>query len=207
MTNTAPAGGSSFAEGASIALSRNDAEDGPLTASDLGLLNESATFQISATSQQTPTIAEVRVSSSADDAEEDASGSVDVDSSDLELVFDGSDQAVGMRFNGLDVPQGVTILNAFIQLAVDEANSLATSLTIQGEDTGDAATFIEADQNITSRQRTLAAVPWSPLPWATKGEAGAGSADTGSQVHRSGDRDPRGLDGQQLDRSDPHGNR
>jgi cysteine-rich repeat protein len=172
VTDTAPADGSSFAERASIASSRNDAEDGPLTASGLGLVHESATRQISATTQQTPTIAQVRVSSSADDAEEDASGSVDVNSSDLELVFDGSDQAVGMRFNGLDVPQGATILNAFIQLAVDEANSVATSLTIQGEDTGDAATFVEVDHNITSRQRTLTAVPWSPLPWATKGEAG-----------------------------------
>jgi hypothetical protein len=175
VTNTAQADGPSFAEGTSIAFGATaiDAEDGSLPASDLGLLNESDTFQVSVTSQQTPTIAEVRVSSSADDAEEDASDSVDLDSSDLELVFDGSDQTVGMRFNGLDIPQGATILNAFIQFTVDEVNSGAASLTIQGEDTGDAAPFIAADQDITSRRRTLAAVSWSPVLWAAKGEAGA----------------------------------
>ena len=49
----------------------------------------------------------VRVASSADDAEEDADGNVFTDSSDLEMTYnDGDYQSVGVRFGGLDIPQG-----------------------------------------------------------------------------------------------------
>ena len=43
-----------------------------------------------------------------------------LDSSNLELVNDGSDQTVGMRFTAVGIPQGATILNAFVQFKVDE---------------------------------------------------------------------------------------
>ncbi len=61
---------------------------------------------------------ERRVSAGNDDAEERSSGSMYRSSSDLELVDDGSrtDQTVGMRFNGIDIPQGATILNSYVQL-------------------------------------------------------------------------------------------
>ena len=75
-------------------------------------------------------VIEVRVSSPSDDAEESASGSVSLNSSDLEMVYDGSDQTVGMRFNGVDIPPGAAIVNAFIQFQVDETPSDTTSLTI-----------------------------------------------------------------------------
>ncbi len=117
-------------------------------------------------------IIKIRVSTSSDDAEERASGSVKLKSSDLELVFDKSDQTVGMRFNGVDIPQGATILNAFVQFEVNEPNAVATSLTIQGEDADDATTFIASNGNITSRPRTMAAVPWYPVEWPTKHVAG-----------------------------------
>ena len=53
-------------------------------------------------------------------------------SSDLELVYDGSNQTVGLRFNGITIPQGATIVNAYVQFQVDEAQSEVTALTIQG---------------------------------------------------------------------------
>ena len=63
---------------------------------------------------------EMRVAASADDAEEDTLGNVDRGSSDLELVFDhGSNQVVGIRFNGVPVPTGAAILGAHIQFQVD----------------------------------------------------------------------------------------
>ena len=52
-------------------------------------------------------VLDVQVSAGSDDAEERASGSVSLGSSDLELVFDGGgDQTVGMRFSGVGIPQG-----------------------------------------------------------------------------------------------------
>jgi len=117
-------------------------------------------------------VSEVRVAASSDDAEERAGGSMSLTSSDLELVFDGSDQAVGMRFNGVAIPQGATILNAYVQFQVDETHSGNTFLTIQGEAIDNAATFAKITGNISSRPRTAAAVSWSPDPWTVKGEAG-----------------------------------
>jgi hypothetical protein len=77
-----------------------------------------------------------------------------------------------MRFNGVDIPQGAMIVNAYLQFQVDETSSVATLLTIEGEDIDNAATFISSTGNISSRTRTAAAVPWSPVPWTTVGEAG-----------------------------------
>jgi parallel beta-helix repeat protein len=115
---------------------------------------------------------EVRVAAGSDDAEEQTSGSVGLGSSDLELVLESSDQTVGMRFNGVDIPQGATIASAYVQFQVDEINSEATSLTIQGEAVDNAATFTTVSGNISSRPRTEAAVQWAPVPWTTVGEAG-----------------------------------
>jgi pectate lyase len=52
---------------------------------------------------------ETRVQASADDAEESALGAVDHGSSDLELVLEDSTQLIGIRFDGVAVPQGATI--------------------------------------------------------------------------------------------------
>jgi hypothetical protein len=115
---------------------------------------------------------ESQVAASSDDAEENASGGVSLTSSDLELVVERSNQTVGIRFNSITIPQGAIIANAYVQFQVDETSSEATSLTIQGEADDNAATFISANGNISSRPRTTAAVSWSPTLWTTVGEAG-----------------------------------
>ncbi|MFN8454763.1 MAG: hypothetical protein U0401_08865 [Anaerolineae bacterium] len=115
---------------------------------------------------------EVQVAASSDDAEQKASGSVDLVSSDLELVFDGSNQTVGLRFNGISIPQGATITNAYVQFKVDEIQSEATSLTIQGQAADNAPTFASTNSNISSRARTAASAAWSPVAWSTVGAAG-----------------------------------
>src|SRR5439155_3632165 len=82
------------------------------------------------TGSSTSTSVEVRVSASSDDAEEQSSGTVSLTSSDLELVYDGNNQTVGMRFTGVNIPRGATIVNAYVQFQVDETNSEPTALTI-----------------------------------------------------------------------------
>ena len=117
---------------------------------------------------------ERRVSAGNDDAEERSSGSMYRSSSDLELVDDGSrtDQTVGMRFNGIDIPQGATILNSYVQFQVDETNSGSSDLEIRGQDDDNATTFTSSSRNISSRPTTAASVSWAPVPWTSKGEAG-----------------------------------
>ena len=119
-----------------------------------------------------PTTLEIRVATGADDAEESATGVVSVTGNDLELVADTSNQTVGMRFNGIAIPPWVVIDNAWIQFKADRTGSVATSLSIQGQAADSATTFTTAAANLSSRPKTSAAVPWSPVPWNTAGAAG-----------------------------------
>ena len=93
-------------------------------------------------------------------------------STDLDLVFDRGDQKIGMRFNGIGIPRGATIVNAYIQFQTDQTNSEATFLTIRGEAADNATTFVDTKRNISSRTTTNALVNWSPVPWPIVGEAG-----------------------------------
>jgi len=132
------------------------------------------------------------VSSSSDDAEEYATGGVYLTSTDLELVYDGSNQTVGMRFNGLAIPKDAVINAAYIQFQVDEAYSEVTSLTIWGEAQDNPGTFLTTSRNVSSRLRTTASVSWSPIAWTVRGQAGVDqrtsnvSAIVQEIVHRPG---------------------
>jgi hypothetical protein len=114
---------------------------------------------------------EVRIAVGTDDTEESATGSHSASSSDLELVNDGTNQLVGLRFASLAVPKGAVVTRAYVQFAADEAQSEATSLTIHGQAADNAATFSTATKPST-RTRTSASATWSPPPWTTAGQAG-----------------------------------
>jgi len=125
-------------------------------------------------------VVESRVSASADDAEQKVgSSSVSLTSTDLELVTDGSPQTVGMRFAGLAIPSGAPILDAWLQFQVDEVNLEATALTIRAQAADDAPAFSTAANNLAGRATTVASAGWTPLPWATVGDAGPEQRATG----------------------------
>ncbi len=118
-----------------------------------------------------PNSIEIRVEADYDDAEERSSSSMYLTSTDLELVYDSGNQTVGMRFNGVNIPQGAAITNAYIQFQAEESHSGTTSLTIQGQNIDNAPTFSSSSGNISSRARTTAFVLWDPVSWTT-GQAG-----------------------------------
>jgi uncharacterized protein YjiK len=144
-----------------------------LTASD-GSLSNADLVQITVQSSGGGggTVAEVRIASGADDAEESATGSVDISSSDLELVFDASNQTVGLRFTGLNIARNATIGTAWIQFQADEAQNEATALTIRGQAADNAPVFGTSSGSLAALPRTAASAAWSPAAWATVGEAG-----------------------------------
>ncbi|GJL78467.1 MAG: hypothetical protein NPINA01_14560 [Nitrospinaceae bacterium] len=144
-----PAGGTSVAPGSSVNL------------------------VVSSGSPGSEGVLDIRIASSSDDGEERATGSMSLTSSDLELTFDaGGNQVVGLRFQGVNIPQGATITNAYVQFQADEKHSGATSLTVRGQDAANPKTFTSASNNISSRSLTTASVPWSPVPWNSLGESG-----------------------------------
>lgn len=117
------------------------------------------------------------ISTGNDDVEESSSGSMYMSSTDIELVYDNSttgNQTVGMRFNGLNIPQGSTIKSAYVQFTCDEATTGTTTLTIKGEASNSAPAFTTTSYNVSSRAKTSASVSWSPAGWSTIGQASTG---------------------------------
>jgi hypothetical protein len=115
---------------------------------------------------------DVRVSSSSDDAEESASGTVSLNHSYLELVYNKSNQIVGMRFNGITIPKNAQITSAYVQFQTRAISSQATSLTIIGQAIDNPPTFRNVKRDISSRGRTMALVQWTPAAWTMVNEAG-----------------------------------
>jgi Tfp pilus tip-associated adhesin PilY1 len=112
---------------------------------------------------------EVWVAAGEDDAEEDSSGSMDLTSSDLELIRESSNQQVGMRFRNISIEQGAIINSAYIRFACDETwPTETTTLTFYGEVHNNALSFNGANNNISHRVKTDASVNWTITDqWAT----------------------------------------
>ncbi len=112
------------------------------------------------------------IASSPDDVEESADGSIYVNSTNLELVNDGGDQTVGLRFNGLYIPQGAEISNAWLQFTADETSYGACSLLIRAQAADDAPLFKKLKYDLSLRQLTSNFISWQPDNWTIVGEAG-----------------------------------
>ncbi|MEN8219379.1 MAG: hypothetical protein ABFS56_24095 [Pseudomonadota bacterium] len=95
------------------------------------------------------------------------SGSSDI-SFDLALKFTGMaasdpyDQKVGLRFRDVQLPQGATITNAYIEFTSRSTSDDAASYSIHVEDSGDSAAFSQTAGDISAR--TLgSSVDWTLL--------------------------------------------
>ena len=120
---------------------------------------------------------DVPVRRGSDDAEEQATGTVR--SGVLNIVdYRTQHQTVGLRFDGVAVPQGATITRAYVQFQADRAASGDISLTIAGQAADDPPTFLTAAGNISTRPRTAASVGWTPAPWSAAGDRGVAQQTT-----------------------------
>ena len=109
------------------------------------------------------------------DVEERENGRIWSAQSNLDLMTDvtssGShnQRGVGLRFTGVTIPRGATILDAYVQFQAAKTTSVATNLTITGHDADNAQEFTLTKFDVTSRPRTSASVAWEPPAW-TKGD-------------------------------------
>ncbi|NNM03056.1 MAG: DUF5011 domain-containing protein, partial [Nitrosopumilus sp.] len=123
------------------------------------------------TSGGTTGVIDVRVATGTDDAEEDDDEDVSLNSSDLDL---NEEEYVGMRFNGIEIPNGATITNAYVQLTTeDDQDTGYAKVKIFAQDSDNAQTFTSQDENISSRPTTSASVSWVIPDWIGEGTAGA----------------------------------
>lgn len=114
-----------------------------------------------------------RINAGVDDVEERQNGTMSTNSSDIELVEDGSAgrQTVGLRFPALGIPQGAQITSAYLEMVCDETDTKATALTVRAHNTDNAPAFSSTSANVSSRPMTSASVAWSPAAWSTVGAA------------------------------------
>jgi len=138
-------------------------------------------------------IVDVRVAVGYDDAEEAVSGGgMDRGSSDLELGHDGFPatadtlQIVGVRFTGVDIPEGSVITKAYVQLTVDDKDEdqhgPPVSLIVAGELSLDPVEFADATNDISSRPATAASVVWDVPQWGRN--QGSGPAERTPDISR-----------------------
>ena len=111
------------------------------------------------------------VVNSSDDAEESEQGKVDLTSSDLELVTDKSKQTVGLRFEGVNLAQGVEIEQAYVQFTCDEKTEKTADLKLSIENTDNSKPFTSRPRNLSSRKRLSSTVKWSPGKWDKTGRS------------------------------------
>jgi hypothetical protein len=116
---------------------------------------------------------DVRVLSGSDDVEENSSGGMYINSTDLELIYDGSAQVIGIRFAGVNIPKNALITNAYVQFKVDETSSTTIKLNINGEASANASAFASTSRNVSKRPRTLNSITWSPSSWSKAGDMGS----------------------------------
>jgi PKD repeat protein len=112
----------------------------------------------------------IRIAQSTDDVEENLAGAMYINSSDLELGNDpefNGDQAVGLRFQNVTIPQGATITAAYLEFETDESGSSLTTVTIAAEASNNASAFTSSNYNLTGRPTTLASVGWNIPVWDT----------------------------------------
>lgn len=117
---------------------------------------------------------EYQVRESINDVEEAGDGSVDITSTDIELTDEPwqGNQTVGLRFPGINVPQGAIITSAYLQFTVDEQSNTSTNVSIYGHNTANSEVFTSDDYTVSSRETTSSQVDWNIDPWNNVGQSG-----------------------------------
>ncbi|WP_281388900.1 PKD domain-containing protein [Kribbella qitaiheensis] len=108
-----------------------------------------------------------------DDVEQRPTGYADWVGTTLNVPNAGTTtQTVGLRFDNLDVPQGATVTEAWVQFTSAGANSGTTAVQIYGIAENDTPAFTTSPTGVTSRPRTQAHATWNAAAWTGTGQAG-----------------------------------
>lgn len=101
------------------------------------------------------------------DAEETvATGSINLFSTDLDMVIDGADQyIIGIAFDTVNVPPAAIISNAYLRFKARYNDAVSNTLTIYGEKAVKADTLYDTPFDISSRTKTTSSVTWNTSPW------------------------------------------
>jgi hypothetical protein len=122
---------------------------------------------------------EAFAAASGDVVEQASTGGLNFSSDDIELTENSGQQSVGLRFNNVNVDQGTTIDNAYIQFAASGTDSDSVTLSVTGVDTDNASGWtgnFAVDNAVSGSNGTTAVTTWVPNAWTT------GNSGTNQQV-------------------------
>jgi hypothetical protein len=108
--------------------------------------------------KQSSLAVDLRVTHDHDDAEEEYDGDMSLNHANMEL---GRMRYVGVRFLNVNIPQGATIVTAYIEFQAADSNTENTDLTIYGQDSDNASGFDNEEDDISDRPKTDASVTWN----------------------------------------------
>lgn len=152
-----------------------DASDQAMTFRFISVAGETVDSYTIVPDDGTSGTVDVRIGSSTDDVEEtQSSGAMYFDSSDLELGNDpgfNGDQSLGLLFRSINVPQGATVTNAWLEFETDETGSGTTIVDIRAHASDNAPDFTSTTFDLTSRPTTSSSVNWNIPAWNTVDEA------------------------------------
>jgi hypothetical protein len=117
-------------------------------------------------------IIERQISSSSDDAEEERNGSVNLNSSDIDLLDDGDNaQIIGLRFNNIHIPDDKVVREAYIEFTADSDNAGDPNLKITTHLDANSSSFAAGrgfNNDISRRNTSNETVIWEPEDWSRK---------------------------------------
>lgn len=107
----------------------------------------------------------ILINAGSDDVEEDDTGDLYTTSSDLELTNDTGEgrlnQAIGLRFNNLNLKQGASVNSAYIEFATERTSPTElTELTIEVQAIDNASTFSTSNK-VSTRTMDSDSVSWT----------------------------------------------
>lgn len=77
----------------------------------------------------------------------------------------GNKQLVGMRFQGVNIPAGASIISASIDFTAEDSHGEETNLTVVGHAADDSPSIGTNNYYLRDLPKTTASVDWSPESW------------------------------------------
>lgn len=106
-----------------------------------------------------------QVSAGSDDAEQQGVGK-QASTSSSTLNLESDEKYIGVRFNGINVPQGAEISSAVLRFRTKNSKSGSAKIKINAQDIDDALTFSRTQNDLSSRSMTTKAVTWTLSNWS-----------------------------------------
>ncbi len=105
-----------------------------------------------------------QVAADADDTSQEGNNATSTSGDNL--VLKSTKKRIGLRFNGLAIPQGADITSAYLEFTANVDDTDAATINIAAQDVDSAPAFDSSNKDLSDRALTASSVDWSPGSWS-----------------------------------------